>query len=54
MLKGKNWDDMADFQMENVFIMTDKNDKDLKKMSDLYTDDLTEGVFDPTSIESND
>jgi hypothetical protein len=48
---GKNWEDMADYQMENIFIMTDQDDKDLKKMSDLYSDDLAEGVLEPSTLE---
>lgn len=51
LLKGKNWDDVANYQMENIFTMTDKNDKDLKKMSDLYADDLAEGVLDPSYLD---
>mmetsp|Transcript_4636 Transcript_4636/g.4779 ORF Transcript_4636/g.4779 Transcript_4636/m.4779 type:complete len:433 (+) Transcript_4636:71-1369(+) len=51
LLKGKNWEDMADYQMENIFTMTDKDDKDLKKMSDLYSDELAEGVLEPSSLD---
>ena len=51
MLKGKNWYDVADYQMDNVFTMTDKTDNDLKKMSDLYSDDLAEGVLDPSYLD---
>ena len=47
LLKGKNWSEVADLQMENVYTMTDKTDKDLIKMSDLYSDDLAGGVMDP-------
>jgi zinc finger MYND domain-containing protein 10 len=47
LLKGKNWSEVADSQMENVYTMTDKTDKDLIKMSDLYSDDLAGGVMDP-------
>ena len=38
-------------QFENIFIMTDKTDKDLQKMSDLYSDDLAEGVLDPSYLD---
>lgn len=51
MIKGKNWTDVADYQFENIFIMTDKTDKDLQKMSDLYSDDLAEGVLDPSYLD---
>jgi hypothetical protein len=50
LLKGKNWYDVAEYQMENVFTMTDKTDTDLKKMSDIYSDDLSEGVLDPSYL----
>lgn len=51
LIMGKNWSDVAEFQIENVFTMTDKTDKDLKKMSDLYSDDLAEGVLDPSYLD---
>ena len=50
LLKGKNWYDVAEYQIENVFTMTDKTDTDLKKMSDLYSDDLSEGILDPSYL----
>ena len=49
LLKNKNWPDIADYQMENVFTMTDKTDKDLIKMSELYSDDFTGRVMDPSN-----
>ena len=49
LLKNKNWPDIADYQMENVFTMTDKTDKDLIKMSELYSDDFTGCVMDPSN-----
>ena len=51
LLKGKNWDEVADFQMEKVFTMTDKDDKDLQKMSDLYANDSALEALDPTSFD---
>ena len=47
LIKGKNWEEIANYQMEKIFTMTDKEDKDLKKMSDLYSNDLAQGVLDP-------
>ena len=47
LLKGKNWDQVADLQMQTVFTMTDRTDKDVKAMADLYSDDLSENVIDP-------
>ena len=35
--------------MEEVFTMTDKDDKDIRKMAEIYTDDLAEDVLDPPS-----
>ena len=52
LLKGKDWDAVANHQMDKVFTMTDKDDKDLKKMSDLYADDLAEGVLEPNANNS--
>ena len=49
MIKGKNWTEVADQQMETVFTMTDKDDTDIRKMADLYSDDLAEDVLDPLS-----
>ena len=48
LLKGQDWNEIADLQMSSVFTMTDKNDPDLKSMVDLYTDDLCEDTLDPT------
>lgn len=47
ILKGKNWDDVATYQLESVFTMTDKTDEDLRKLAELYSDDLAEDVLDP-------
>lgn len=49
LIKGKNWNQVADDQMKNVFTMTDKNDKDLKMLADVYSDDLVENILDPES-----
>lgn len=51
LIKGKNWYDIAEYQMEYIFTMTDKTDKELQKMSDLYSDDLAEGVLDPSYLD---
>lgn len=51
LLRGKDWDEVANFQMEKVFTMTDKDDKDLKKMSDLYADDSAMEALDPSSLD---
>ena len=47
LVKGKKWDEIADYQFEHVFTMTDKDDKDLRAMAELYADDLVEGVLEP-------
>ena len=41
IMKGKNWPEVAKKQIEEVFTMTDRGDKDLLKMADLYSDDLS-------------
>jgi hypothetical protein len=45
ILKGKNFQSIANEQKESVFVMTDKNDKDLLSMAELYSDDSIEHVF---------
>ena len=47
--KNKNWAEVAEYQMKNVFTMTDKDDKDLRKIADLYSDDLAQDILDPES-----
>jgi len=44
--KGKKWPEVAQLQIETVFTMTDKNDKDLLMMADLYSDDLGDAMVD--------
>lgn len=36
--KGKNWSEIAAKALETVFTMTDKNDDDLKRIANVYTD----------------
>lgn len=40
IVKGKDWQVVANFQMDNIFTMTDKDDEDLKWLAKLYTDDI--------------
>ncbi len=47
IIKNKNWSDVANYQMSHVFTMTDRDDKDLKRMADLYADDAVENVLEP-------
>eukprot|EP00605_Chrysophyceae_sp_TOSAG23-4_P000190 GSChrysophyteH1.ASY1.ANO1.226.1 assembled CDS len=47
LLKNKDWPKVADLQMETVFTMTDKDDKDVRKMADLYADDDIQDVLEP-------
>jgi hypothetical protein len=44
LMKGKNWKDVADRQLKEVFTMTDKTDKDLHRLVDLYTEDFSENI----------
>lgn len=44
LLRGKNWQDVAQYQKDQVFTMTDRSDKDLLAMADLYSDDAVEQV----------
>jgi hypothetical protein len=45
ILKGKNFQSIANEQKESVFVMTDSSDKDLLSMAELYSDDSIEHVF---------
>ena len=49
IIKDQNWEQVAKKQMEEVFTMTDKDDKDIRKMAEIYADDLAEDVLDPQS-----
>lgn len=51
LMKGKDWPTIADTQMTSVFVMTDRDDPDLRLLADLYSDDLAENVLDPQSSE---
>jgi hypothetical protein len=42
IIKNKNWEEVAEYQMKNVFTMTDKDDKDLKILADLYSDEFSD------------
>ena len=54
LLKGKKWDEIVKYQLQNIFTMTDYNDKDLKKLADLYSDDIIGDVIEPkVDINSN-
>ena len=48
--KGKKWPEVAQLQIETVFTMTDKNDKDLLMMADLYSDDLGDAMVDTDPV----
>lgn len=45
--RGKNMKDVAAFQKEHVFTMTDRTDKDLLALAEMYSDDAIEHVLDP-------
>lgn len=47
IIKKKDFEQVASFQMTNIFTMTDKDDKDVRALADLWSDDLTENVLDP-------
>lgn len=49
IVKGRKWPEVADTQMQTVFTMTDKEDKDLLKMADLYSEDLPEAMVENAS-----
>lgn len=47
ILKGKIWPEVAAAQLRGVFTMTDRDDPDLRRIAELYSDDLAEDVLDP-------
>lgn len=47
ILKNKNWEEIGQEQLKRVFTMTDRNDRFLKKMADLYCDEAVEGLLEP-------
>ena len=50
LIKGTDWDKLADKQIQEIFIMTDATDRDLTKMADLYSDELSENVLEPPAV----
>lgn len=54
LLRGKNWEEVAEFQKINVFTMTDKTDKDIRRFADLYADDTVGQVIEPETIQDSD
>jgi hypothetical protein len=53
ILKNNKWDEIVNYQLENVFTMTDKTDKDLIAMADLYSSDLTENIMENSYANSD-
>jgi len=47
LVKRKDWEDVADWQVSHVFTMTDRTDDDLRRIANLYADELSEDVLDP-------
>jgi len=47
LLKDRDWAAVADLQMEKVFTMTDREDKDIRLMADLYANDDVQDILDP-------
>lgn len=48
LLKNKDWKVIAAEQLRLTFTMTDRTDRFLKKMADLYCDDAVEGLLEPS------
>ena len=47
LLRRADWPATARFQREHVFMLADRDDPDLKKLAELYSDDLVENVLEP-------
>lgn len=48
LLKNKNWKTIALEQLRLTFTMTDRTDRFLTKMANLYCDDAVEGLLEPS------
>jgi hypothetical protein len=46
LLKNKDWEAVARYQRESVFTMTDKNDKDLQRIANMYADESVSEMLD--------
>ena len=44
--KAKPFAEVAEEQLKNVFTMSDRTDKDLLYMAEIYSDDLAESVLE--------
>ena len=54
LVKGKDWESIAKMQIEEIFTMTDKDDSDLRRLADLYSDDRVGNILDPSSLPMSD
>lgn len=50
ILKGKDLAQVAEYQIKEIFTMTDRDDKDLLAMAALYSDDAAEFVMEPEAV----
>lgn len=50
ILRGQRWPEVAQAQIDTVFTMTDREDRDILKMADLYADDLPEALDQPAEF----
>jgi hypothetical protein len=48
--RGRKWPEVAEQQVQEVFTMTDRDDKDLLRMADLYADDMPEALEQPAEF----
>lgn len=47
LIRNKDWNLVAEQQINEIFTMEDKNDMDLRNMASLYANDLIEDVIEP-------
>eukprot|EP01041_Mallomonas_annulata_P002358 gene2358-4575_t len=52
LLRGKDWNAIAQTQLKTVFTMTDKTDIDLRRLAELYSDDSVGDIIDPKTMSS--
>ncbi|CAM9226068.1 unnamed protein product [Ectocarpus fasciculatus] len=51
IIKDRDWDAVAAYQLSNVFTMTDRTDTDLHQLADMYADESVSGVLGASAAD---
>lgn len=54
IIRNKDWNLVAETQINEIFTMEDKNDMDLRDMASLYANDLIEDVIEPLPNQNDE